>query len=95
MHKWFPPNAIRLDLGSEGIQRLIFRLANIIGITSKSKRVKYPDLSSAMRPVPHSGEFPVLKVTLVQAMRLCAGHTAHRGSRSVALLCLDHATRRE
>ena len=33
-----------------------------------------------------------LKRTLVQALRLCTGRTAHRGSRSIALLFLDHGT---
>ena len=35
-----------------------------------------------------------IKVTLVQALRLCTGRTAHRGSRGIALLFLDHCTRR-
>ena len=35
-----------------------------------------------------------VKCTLVQAPRLCTGHMAHRGSRGVALLFLDHSTRR-
>ena len=35
-----------------------------------------------------------LKCTLVQALRLCTGRTAHRGSRSIALLFPDHGTRR-
>ena len=35
-----------------------------------------------------------VKVTLVQALRLCTGCTAHRGSRGIALLFLDHSTRR-
>ena len=35
-----------------------------------------------------------LKCTLVQALRLCTGHPAHRGSRGIALLFLDHGTRR-
>ena len=35
-----------------------------------------------------------VKCTLVQALRLCTGRTAHRGSRGVALLFLDHDTRR-
>ena len=35
-----------------------------------------------------------VKCTLVQALRLCTGHTAHRGSRGIALLFLDHGTRR-
>ena len=32
--------------------------------------------------------------TLVQALRLCTGRTAHRGSTGIALLFLDHGTRR-
>jgi len=37
-----------------------FCLTNVTGITSKSKHtVQYPDLPSAMRPVPHSEELPV------------------------------------
>ena len=35
-----------------------------------------------------------VKCTLVQALRLCTGRTAHRGSRLTALLFLDHGTRR-
>jgi len=31
---------------------------------------------------------------LVQALRLCTARTAHRGSRGIALLFLDHSTRR-
>ena len=36
-----------------------------------------------------------VKCTLVQALRLCTGRTAHRGSRGVVLLFLDHDTRRD
>ena len=35
-----------------------------------------------------------VKCTLVQGLRLCTGHTAHTGSRGIALLFLDHGTRR-
>ena len=35
-----------------------------------------------------------VKCTLVQALKLCTGRTAHRGSRGIALLFLDHGTRR-
>jgi len=35
-----------------------------------------------------------LKCTLVQALRLCTGPTAHRGSRGIALPFHDHGTRR-
>ena len=35
-----------------------------------------------------------MKCTLIQALRLCTGRTAHRGSRGIALLFLDHGTRR-
>ena len=34
------------------------------------------------------------KCTLVQALRLCTSRSAHRGSRGIALLFLDHGTRR-
>ena len=36
-----------------------------------------------------------VKVTLVQALRLCTGRTAHRGSRGIALTFYDHGTGRE
>ena len=35
-----------------------------------------------------------VKCTLVQTLRLCTGLTAHRGSRGIVLLFLDHGTRR-
>jgi len=35
-----------------------------------------------------------VKCTFVQALSLCTGRTAHRGSRGIALLFLDHGTRR-
>jgi hypothetical protein len=35
-----------------------------------------------------------VKWTLVQALRPCTGHTAHRGSRGIALFNHDHGTRR-
>jgi len=35
-----------------------------------------------------------VKCTLVKALRLCTSGTVHRGSRGIALLFLDHGTRR-
>ena len=35
-----------------------------------------------------------VKCTLVQALRLCTGRTAHRGSRGIALPSHDHGTKR-
>jgi len=35
-----------------------------------------------------------VKCALVQALRLCTGRTAHRGSRGLAILLLDQGTRR-
>jgi len=35
-----------------------------------------------------------LKCTVVQALRLCTDRRAHRGSRGIALLFLDHSNRR-
>ena len=42
--------------------------------------------------VVHRGK--KVKCTLVQALRLCRGRKAHRGSKVIALLFLDHGTRR-
>ena len=36
----------------------------------------------------------MVKCTLLQALRLCTGRTSYRGSRGIALLFLDHGTRR-
>ena len=41
-----------------------------------------------------SSEEVKVKYTLVQALRLCTGRTAHRWSRGIALLFHDHGTRR-
>jgi len=35
-----------------------------------------------------------VKCTLAEALRLCIGRTAHRWSRGIVLLFLDHGTRR-
>jgi len=35
-----------------------------------------------------------VRCTLVQALRLCTGRTAHRGNRGIALLFLDYGTRK-
>jgi len=35
-----------------------------------------------------------VKCTLVQALRLCTGRTAHKGSRGIALHFHDHSTRK-
>jgi len=48
-------------------------------------------LIAALRPTQSSIQWVKVKVkcTLVQALRLCAGRTAHRGSRGIALLFFD------
>ena len=40
------------------------------------------------------GEKVKVKCTIVQALRLCTGRTAHRGSRGIAVPFHDHGTRR-
>jgi hypothetical protein len=47
------------------------------------------DLRNALALERHSSN-----CTLVQALRLCTGRTAQRGSTGIALLFLDHGTRR-
>ena len=40
------------------------------------------------------GHSVYIKCTLVQALRLCTGPMAHRGSRGIALVFPDHGNRR-
>ena len=40
------------------------------------------------------GKVKTVKCTLVQALRLCTGRAAHKGSRGIAILFDDHDTRR-
>jgi len=56
-------------------------------------RSECPDVSNEHMPSYSTAELKV-KVTLVQALRLCTGSTAHRGSRGIALPFHDHGTRR-
>jgi hypothetical protein len=43
---------------------------------------------------PCTGTEVMVKVTLVQALWLCTGRTAYRGSRGITLPFHDHRTRR-
>jgi hypothetical protein len=66
MGKWFMPNAVCHSHSWEETKRplipLFLCLTNETRITSKSKHtVKYPDLPSAMRPVPHSEQLSTPK----------------------------------
>jgi len=53
-------------------------------VTLHGATVVYPVMKKAKK----------VKCTLVQTLMLCTGRTAHRGSRGIALLFLDHGTRR-
>jgi hypothetical protein len=59
---------------------------------TKQLRRRHEKTWSHLPPSPHQLHVKV-KVTLVQALRLCAGRTAHRGSRGIALPFHDHGTR--
>ena len=63
-----------------------------VNLTLKS--VTLLALRTKWQYVPSTCKGKVVKVTLVQALRLCTGRTAHRGSRGIALLFHDHGTRR-
>ena len=52
----------------------------------------YPDSSRRLSIVDL--EYSKEKCNFVQALRSCTGRTTHRGSRGIALLFLDHGTRR-
>jgi len=56
--------------------------------------VVYPCVRQASNKGLWNGLWEAVKCTLVQALRLCTGRTAHRGSRGIALLLHDDGTRR-
>jgi len=56
--------------------------------------IHHPFQSLSLKTKCYRDKGKKVKVTLVQALRLCTGHTAHRGSRGIALLFHDHGTRR-
>ena len=53
-----------------------------------------PDCPSENRSIKIKQRIVKVKCTVVQVLRLCTGRTDHRGSRGIALLFLDHGTRR-
>ena len=71
-----------------------------------SAKVKNEWCCASVLPMPCAGQLHFckqslcgaimvkVKVTLVQALRLCTGHMAHRGSRGIAIPFHDHGTRR-
>ena len=58
------------------------------------QRVTYTTFLSDFKRIRRFSIKVKVKVTLVQALRLCTGRTAHRGSRGIALPFHDHDTRR-
>ena len=60
----------------------------------KVKHTLYNDLYAFQLTSPAYIKVKNVKFTLAQALRLCTGRTAHRGSRGIALLFLDYGTRR-
>jgi len=59
------------------------------------RRIKFVEQTTSIARSVRSLSPKLIKVkyTLVQALSLCTGRTAHRGSRVIALLFLDYGTR--
>ena len=80
------------------MQLMFLFLWDILGLlTIESENIRCLKMSGTNYPVkaPDHKVKVKVKCTLVQALRLCTGHTAHRGSRGIALLFHDHSTKRE
>jgi len=60
-------------------------------LTETTRRGKRPSCYESVIHLVIKGK---VKCTLVQALRLCTGRTAHRASRGIALFVLDYGTRR-
>ena len=70
----------------------MYTLQAVFGATARRKGVS-AELNLFVTLVTAPDWLLTVKLcTLIQALRLCTGRTAYRGSRGVALLLLDHAT---
>ena len=83
-HRGFRFTSISWHISSFEILQQIFWMRSQQSLASHVNSPDHISLSSKK-----------LKFTLVQALRLCTGRTAHTGSRGIALLFLDHGTRRD
>jgi hypothetical protein len=90
-------NSLANNLSSYFTQRIIQFLTALPyhwKLLTPHTRVKLPaPIQHWQRGICLRGKVKV-KFTLVQALRLCSGCMAHRGSRGIALPFLDHGTRR-
>jgi hypothetical protein len=72
--------------------RTMKRLRNLVKITHKARYI-VPDYRFIYSMIIIHGYIRMfglnVKVTVVQALRLCTGRTAYRGSRGIALLFHD------
>ena len=68
--------------------RVVFELQH--GVVSKKVTTIWISIDMKSQAWVHS----LFSLTNGRALRLCTGRTAHRGSRGIALLFLDHGTRR-
>ena len=66
-----------------------------VSVAGKSSRSQFPIqiMSSEVLSSASLRSKVKVKCTLLQALKLCTGRTAHRGSRGIALLLHDHGTR--
>ena len=67
---------------------------DILSLSLQLPLVRVITLPRRSKTLPFNKKLKNVKVTLVQALRLCTGRTAHRGSRGIALPFHDHGTRR-
>jgi arginine utilization protein RocB len=79
------------DEKHEGMKEWIKLLERIL---KKELKIHLRNAVSTDKRLPTFGGQKVkVKVTLVQALRICTGRTAHRGSRGIALPFRDYGTR--
>ena len=81
--------------GSALSWRIVLSRRDVITITLwQSFTVEVVLVISVGNPTIRHIHVKKVKCTLLQALRLCTGRQAHRGSRGIALLFHDHGTRR-
>ena len=92
-------HSFQLTLRGEKMMRRWQQTALQVVVSLQPLTSYFLAISTSIPPSTQSHQIPVclnvkVKCTLVQAIRLCTGRTAHRRSRGTALLFHDRGTRR-
>ena len=94
-NKWYDSLDVLIYVTSSSQRRILWKIHTEMDSTMKNQRQLSPcHMSSYIFPDINIKRRKMVKVTLVQALRLCTGRKAYRRNRGIARPFHDHGTRR-